>query len=410
MTEHFLPFSRADLHQVALEGAPTGTGEILDRLARVLTAEGQVRLERLKHHYQPFDPNRDIQSITPVTSKDPSEFGKELHALLERANFARISQTELDQAFASESLFQVKLHTELADFAELSLYARGRRTRDETIVTWFGLKKRTISVAFAERVLIFVRFQDAAYFANLPKQRRQQAEALKITPGSTQLKLFASVPLADLEMLFPNSEVRMKTLDKALIGVPAIIGIATMSAKILALLAFFWASLLWVGAETGLHHEPVPLSTLAAEAGVAIAAGIAVYLFIQRQVMRYRFTKMKFLKSLSDNLYFRNLDNNAGAFHRLIDEATEEEIKEAQLGWRFLQDGPATAEALDQRIEAWFQTRLKTTVDFEVEDALAKLHRLGLASENGGVWTAVPAEQARHLLGQHWQTALETKP
>ena len=403
MSDHFLPFRRRDLHRLALESAPAGTSTVLERLAALLSHEGQVRLERLKDLYHPLDPNQDLKPVPPATSADTGAFGKELTALLERANFQAISQTELDHAFAAESLFQVKLHTELSDFAELTLYARGRRTREETITSWFGWRKKTVTVAYAERILLFVRFQDAAHFQG----KKPRKTPLPFTPGSTQLKLFANVPLADLEMLFPNSEVRMKTLDKALIGVPALIGIATMSAKILALLAFFWASLLWVGAETGLHHDPVPMSTLAAEAGVAIAAGVAVYLFIQRQIMRYRFTKMKFLKALSDNLYFRNLDNNAGAFHRLIDEAVEEEVKEAQLGWRFLLDGPATAADLDARIEAWFKNRLQTTVDFEVDDALGKLGRLGLATEQGGVWTAVSPEQAGRILGERWQQVLD---
>ena len=35
------------------------------------------------------------------------------------------------------------------------------------------------------------------------------------------------------------------------------------------------------------------------------------------------------MKALSDNLYFKNLDNNAGVFHHLIDAAEEEEVKEA---------------------------------------------------------------------------------
>jgi hypothetical protein len=32
------------------------------------------------------------------------------------------------------------------------------------------------------------------------------------------IKLFHNVPKADLEMLFPNSRVRMKTIDKLIIG------------------------------------------------------------------------------------------------------------------------------------------------------------------------------------------------
>jgi hypothetical protein len=37
-------------------------------------------------------------------------------------------------------------------------------------------------------------------------------------PGVTLLKLFQNVPKADLEMLIPNTTVRMFNLDKLLIG------------------------------------------------------------------------------------------------------------------------------------------------------------------------------------------------
>jgi hypothetical protein len=42
-----------------------------------------------------------------------------------------------------------------------------------------------------------------------------------------------------------------------------------------------------------------------------------------------------FMKTLGDNLYFKNLDNNAGVFFHIIAEAEEEEFKEALLGYLF---------------------------------------------------------------------------
>ncbi len=37
------------------------------------------------------------------------------------------------------------------------------------------------------------------------------------------------------------------------------------------------------------------------------------------------------MKTLTDNLYFKNLDNSTGVFHHLIDTAEEEEFKVAIL-------------------------------------------------------------------------------
>src|SRR3712207_8715653 len=45
------------------------------------------------------------------------------------------------------------------------------------------------------------------------------------------------VPRADLEMLFPNAQVRMRSIDKLLIGVPAVAsGIIVIATKLIAAL------------------------------------------------------------------------------------------------------------------------------------------------------------------------------
>ena len=399
MTEHFIPFRLQDLERLALEGAPGGadftkTATLLHLLLRHEHAE---RLARLKDLYVGFDPNRDTQAIPGQHQRsDPVAFSHELKALLERANYAALSQSELQEAFRTESVFSVKLHTELSDFRELTIYVRGRRQRQETIRSWFGWRERTLDVPFFERVLIYIRFQDAEHF---PEKRRKK---LLFTPATTQLKLFANVPAADLEMLFPNSEVRMKTLDKLMIGVPAAVGIAGLIGKIGAVLTFLWIGMHWIGQQARVYDGPVDHAKLAAEVGLVLGACVAIYLFIGRQLMRYRFRKLQFIKALSDNLYFRNLDNNAGAFHRVVDEAMEEDSKEALLAYRFLAEGPATAAELDAKIEAWFRRRLQTTVDFEVADGLAKLARLGLANRTGSTWTAVESGVAATLLRERW--------
>ena len=209
-------------------------------------------------------------------------------------------------------------------------WAKGKGQRQETITSWFGYKKRTLNVDYFDRVLMNVRLHEASYFEAQAKAKKTKPKKMVFAPGTTQLKLFANVPVADLEMLFPNSEVRMKTLDKLIIIVPAMIGIATMSAKIIAVLYFMWNLIWWVGAEAGVHTKKVDMSTLAAEAGLVIGASVAIGLFIGRQVMRYRFKKIQFLQALTDNLFVRNLDNNAGAFHRVLDDAQEEEVKEVE--------------------------------------------------------------------------------
>jgi hypothetical protein len=110
------------------------------------------------------------------------------------------------------------------------------------------------------------------------------------------------------------------------------------------------------------------------------------------------------LKTLADNLYFRNLDNDAGVFHNLLDAAEEEETKEAILGWYFLRvaDRPLSMVELDRMVEAWFAERLDCALDFDVTDGVDKLRRLELVTGDDQKLVAVPADVALERLDARW--------
>ena len=65
---------------------------------------------------------------------------------------------------------------------------------------------------------------------------------------------------------------------------------------------------------------------------------------------------------------------------------------------------PLTQPDLDRRIEAWLKERFDLDVDFEVDDALAKLERLGLLKRDGeqhfSAATEGCARTAGYCLGQ----------
>ena len=110
------------------------------------------------------------------------------------------------------------------------------------------------------------------------------------------------------------------------------------------------------------------------------------------------------MKALADNLYFKNLDNNAGVFYHLIDTAEEEEFKEAVLAYYFLLTAgePLTKSALDQRIENWLADRWDCHIDFEIGDAIHKLQRLKLIAVDDAYLRCVSLPEARQQLDTIW--------
>lgn len=208
------------------------------------------------------------------------------------------------------------------------------------------------------------------------------------------------MPKADLEMLFPNSEVRMRPIDKIIIGGSGLVG------GTLVLVTKLGASLLLVGGILaywfGLSEKEITISTkelLALGAGAGVIGG-----FIFKEWGKFKNRKLKFMKALADNLYFKNLDNNAGVFHHLVDSAEAEECKEAILAYYFLlASGEAlTSNQLDSKIEHWFAKRFDFEIDFEIKDALQKLLRFGIVTTNNNKYQARPLQGEQTKMDEAW--------
>jgi hypothetical protein len=138
---------------------------------------------------------------------------------------------------------------------------------------------------------------------------------------------------------------------------------------------------------------------------IALGAGLATLGgFLFRQISKFKNRKIKFMKALSDNLYFKNLDNNAGVFHHLIDAAEEEEVKETVLAYFFLltEKQPLLQAELDDIIEKWLETGWGCKINFEIEDAINKLERLELVTREGDRLRCLPLAEARRRLDHIW--------
>ena len=403
--ERFIPFRKTSIVTMCADETPAADREsfraFAELLASLLHHEFRSRLEALKDTYYPFNPDTGTRTIGEL---DPSErqaaqkrLVDGLTALAEDANFERIGTDDLDRAFVEESLMKVRLEADFDDFEQVVFYRRGEHTRQEEVKHLFGLRRRTIEFTNYGKVVVFVKFKDAAHFEAAGKD----VEDLPFQPGSTIIKLFQDVPRADLEMLFPNARVRMRLIDKLLIGVPAVVsGVIMVVTKLVASLI---PVLLLLGFWLGAREEPVELNQGQL---VALGAGLMAFGgFLVRQFTKFKNRKIQFMKALSENLYFRNLDNDAGVFHHLLDAAEEEEVKEAVLAYHFLRTAqrPLTAAELDRRIEDWFVRRWDAAFDFEVDDGVGKLRRLRLVDDDGaGRLTAVPLDEAKRRLDQTW--------
>ena len=118
----------------------------------------------------------------------------------------------------------------------------------------------------------------------------------------------------------------------------------------------------------------------------------------------YKNTKLVYMQTLSQGLYFKNLANNASVVYQLLRLAEDEEIKEALLAYHFLYKSkkPISMQELDKQVETWFENKFNRKFDFEVDDGLDKLRKLELVKDNEQKLEAVPLEKAVTLLDDRW--------
>jgi hypothetical protein len=389
--------------------------------------------KELKKYYYPFNPDLDIVKMRDISKEDIEKDAKDFMAKLEEvlidANYEKVTEKELDYALDESSLYKVSLIVDFDDFKEFALYKRGETQEEVEVKKLFGLIKKKIKVDMYERVVIYLRFKDEEYFVNKAlgkyepstrnkfvnaftkverffrtKKREKILKKLSVEPNSTTLKLFKNVPKADIEMLFPNTRIFMNLKDMLLLGIPALAGVisAFVSRVIVAIGLIVGVVFVFLTTESWDQSELMEMLKTTVRAFAALFAFAA---YILRQWNKYKNKKINFMKELSENLYFKNLDNNMGVFANLIDSAEEQEFKEAVLGYYFLliEKEPIKEDDLDKLIEKWIYKHIQLDVDFEIKDALRKLNELGLTvKDENDAYTVVSIDESLKRMDYLW--------
>ncbi|MCB0208691.1 MAG: DUF3754 domain-containing protein, partial [Anaerolineae bacterium] len=376
-------------------------------------------LEELKKNFAPFNPDADTKTIAELSEAELEE--KELHlvetfkAVLERANFNPLSQIDLEQSFETASLVNLQTKVDFDDFDRMVFYHRGDVFTTTTMKKLF--RKVEVEIDIFERVALLLKFKDKAHF----EAKKAKLDKLNFTPGKTYIYLYKNIPRYDLEVLFPNVEVSMNWKDRLLFIVPALgAGIGVLFKALPQIILIVGVILFFTlgpqaADEMGANEENVRniMPVLAALLTLVIALGG----FAVKQYTSYKTKQIKFLKDMTDTLFFRNLSSNASVFHALIDAAEEEETKEIILVYYHLLTSAEslTASQLDDRIEQWMEEKFGTKIDFDIAGPIGNLAKLKgrtnamndnqavlLSQDERGVCQVLPLDEAQCLIDDIW--------
>ncbi len=428
--EAFIPYRRVDLIEMCLEdGKLSETDwpkfrECCEILSAYYHFELHRSLETLKENFAPFNPDRDT-----ITRYDPSlqelltmqaNLVDAFETALKRANYQPVSQQDLERAFEDESLVPLNTRVDFDDFEQMVCYYRGIVMRQVKVKQFFFWEQEK-EINVYERVALLLKLKPESHFVD----KGEKVKNLSFEPGKMYVYFYKDIPQYDLELLFPNVKVSMNLKDQLLFGIPAIgATIAALFRTLPNLLLILGAILFFtygadavkqMGINEGQVRNIMPILTATLALVVALG-GVAV-----KQWTSYQSKQIKFQKSVTDTLFFRNLDSNAGVFNALIDAAEEEETKEIILVYYHLltQPEPLTKEVLDDQIETWMEKKFGAKIDFDIEGPLNNLAKMsGKIEESGatvpllhrhedGTLALLSLDESRRLIDYVWDNLFQ---
>jgi hypothetical protein len=414
--EKFLPVTRqALIDRLTREDAwPPGEAQRVRRFFSYLNQWRQqsygAKLLNLERAYEPFSPDSDLLVTRAYTDEERAGLEKELIDgmcdLLRQANFTRIDPAMVDLILTKDSAYGLDLQVDLEAFDELEIWYRGTGTRTDKrrSAKKFYLKLEEFEVPIFQRLAIVFKLKPeerrvAEVMQKHGLDERQAERRVKrmrglvsdqIKPDFVYVKLFRNIPRADLEMVFPNTRIRFRLLDKVRLGVTAGGGLGVGVA----------------GAVTKLAAATTPIGLAGAVFGLG---GLAV-----RQAVKVTNQRNKYMVTMAQNLYSHAMADNRGVLTLLAQRAAEEDVKEEVLLYSVLakeQVRLPDLKLIDKAIEGFLAKTFEIEVNFDVEDALGRLHKSGIVKvlADGTIETLRP-EAAAQRIDLLWDRYLDQLP
>jgi hypothetical protein len=397
--ERFIPLGYRDLLDDYLTHFPpqapiSSYYQLLEQIDQFYYHHFYTTQEAIKESYAPFNPDSDLL-LQPLPqerlSDNEAKLFEHIESLLNHANYEPLNKTLLEERMNRTSPYGVEVSVDFEDFEKIALYYRGESIQKEQKKDpkRLYLKTTTLTEPLYRRLFIVVKPKNIDQRVDEivqksgkdPKRTRKKLQKKGVVCDKERpyiyVKLFKDIPQSDLEMLFPNTKIKMRLFDKlklAIVGGGGTIGGGSTLFTKLSVAAI------------------EPLSAL-----LALGAFVGV---LWRQVKEVLFRRTHYMAQLANNLYFHNLSNNASTLNHMVSLAKEEEVKEALLVYLFLhhQSTPIAIEALDSEIEAYIQHRYALHIDFEVADGVRKLRELGVLVTDGEEVSVVGVQEALRRL------------
>ncbi len=314
--DRYIPVRKDDilsaLTQQWASADPAGSEKfrhLCEMMAAIYHYENFATLERLRGDYYYFNPQ-----VAHHATADPAmlercygDLLQSLDRVLKIADFTEMAHAEVGDAHDKRAVLRVAVNARLGDFREVRFYRRGHHKEYLQVAEWFGLRRRKVKVDVFDDVVLFAAMRPRTEINS--RRELKRLERRKIPPGSVLLKYFHNIASGDLKALFPNARVVMSNVDKVVLGVPALAsGIPILINLYTTITVLFLVIGFYLGLSASVEDKDMKTALAALSALVAFGG------FIVTQWVRYQRQSLKYQAELSDNIYYRNVNNNGGIF------------------------------------------------------------------------------------------------
>jgi hypothetical protein len=378
-------------------------GAVLSYLCALRQARSAKMLDELVEMYDPFNPDDETIDHYKLTEDQRAELLQKLKSkvdvIVKSANFEEIDDERLKEMLNEESKQGLSAEVDLDEYDFHLLYYRGEVTELRTVRNWttFWLPK-DVSVSSYRRLFLALKLKprEARIKELMERENIERKTAEKrvnrarrnllegVSEDHLHLKMFRRIARVDLRILFPNARIKFNLFDKLMLWVGS--GGSTLFAIVMAVLKFVAA---------------VAISLFFIVITLAGAVGAVV-----RSVMNFFNTRNRYMMKLAQSLYFHNLASNQSVLALMNDEAEEEDIKEEALAYCFMLKTPGDdpLHEIQQNAEKFLRDEFGLILKFDVEDALHRLERDGLATEVAPhVFRVLDLDQALTSMRRRWE-------
>ncbi|XP_057489339.1 uncharacterized protein LOC130775209 isoform X2 [Actinidia eriantha] len=242
--------------------------------------------------------------------------------------------------------------------------------QDDLFIERIRIENMNLSI---RKLLSKITIQEPTFDRIIVIYRR--ANSKKEMERGIYVKHFKKIPMADMEIVLPEKKNPSLTpMDWVKFLVSAIIGLITVGSSI--------------------NKPKANIHVLLPILSAVIGFCLKTYFSFQKNFTAYQ-------NLITRSMYEKQLDSGRGTLLHLCDEVIQQEVKEVIISFFILMEqGKATRQDLDQRCEELIKQEFGVSCNFDVDDAVKKLEKLGIVTQDtDGKYDFIDLKQANDIIG-----------